>query len=232
MRRVAFSNSRRLWLSTVSGLAVAAVLLLSTQQVRAGDLETRVFSIQIDGKKSGDYFLTIQRHDGDVTAIAALSSVKVTLLGVSVYEYTYRGQEVWKGTRLQSLESSGKEKGKEFSVSAKLDGSTLLVKANGSESRVRADAWATSCWHLPDASFRNNAVPMLGCDNGAEVAGRLEYVGAEQVKVAGQMQDCTHSRVTKDVAHDVWYDAQERIVRDEWVSGGHRTVLEMTELRK
>src|SRR5262249_51690802 len=150
---------------------------------------------------------------GDVVAVATMSNVKVTLLGVSVYEYNYRGQEVWKGTRLQTLESSGKEKGKDFSVSVKLDGDSLLVKANGNQSRARADAWTTSCWPLPAASFRNGAVPMLGCDNGAETTGRMEYVGTESIVVAGVKQDCTHYRVTKDVVHDVWYDSLERIVR-------------------
>jgi hypothetical protein len=48
--------------------------------------------------------------------------------------------------------------------------------------------------------------------------------------VAGQEISCTHYCVNKDVPHDLWYDAQERLVRDEWVSSGHRTVLEMTDM--
>ena len=58
--------------------------------------------------------------------------------------------------------------------------------------------------------------------------GRLDFVGTEKVQVAGQEMTCTHYRVAKDVPHDIWYDAQERLVRDAWVSGGHRTVVEMT----
>ena len=26
----------------------------------------------------------------------------------------------------------------------------------------RADAWTTSCWQLPDARWRNQAVPLMG----------------------------------------------------------------------
>jgi hypothetical protein len=232
MRLVPFPHSRRLWLSTLPGLVVAAVLVAAPSPARAADLETRVFSISVDGKKCGEYLLSIQRGEGDVFAVAAQSSVKVTKVGITFYEYNYRGQEIWKGTRLLSLESSSKENSKTSSVSAKLDGQTLLVKANGSESRVRADAWATSCWRLPDASFRNNTVPMLVCDSGSEMAGRLESVGAEEMTVAGVKQTCSHYRVTKDVVHDVWYDAQERLVRDEWTSNGHRTVVEMTQLKR
>lgn len=231
MRSFPFSHPRRLWLSTLPGLVVAAVLVAASP-ARAADLETRVFAINVDGKKCGDYFLTIGRHEGDVVVVAAQSNVKVTKLGITFYEYSYRGQEVWKGARLMSLETSSKEKGKDSSVSAKLDGQTLLVKANGSEKRVRADAWTSSCWRLPESSFRNNSVPLLVCDSGAEMAGRLEYVGTEEISVAGVKQTCTHYRVMKDVLHDVWYDANERLVRDEWTSNGHTTVLEMTQLKR
>jgi hypothetical protein len=43
---------------------------------------------------------------------------------------------------------------------------------------------------------------------------------------------CTHYKVMKDALHDQWYDAQERIVRDEWMSSGHKTVIELTGISR
>jgi hypothetical protein len=211
-------------------IAAAGALTMGPAAARAADVETRCFSINVDGKKSGDYKMLIQRHaDGTVT-LSAQSEVRVTLLAIPVYTFSYRGEEVWKAGRLQHFESSGKEKGKDFSVRADPDGADLRVVANGSEHRVRADAWLTSCWQLPEARYRNNDVVLLGCDNGSDHVSRLDYVGKEQIKVAGQMQTCTHYRVMKDAPHDLWYDAQERLVRDEWTSGGHKTVLDLMEV--
>jgi len=232
MSLVATAGLRPSWSTFVPALLLAVGgSMLSPQLLRAGDAETRVFSIHIDGRKCGDYTLAIQKKDGTVT-VAAQSNVRVTVLSVPVYTYSYTGNEVWKDGRLQHLASSSKEKGKESSLRADLDGTTLRVVANGKESRVRADAWPTSCWQLPPTSFRAGAVPLFGCDTGAELAGKVEYVGKENLTIAGKTVSCVRYRVTKDVPHDIWYDAQERIVRDEWVSGGHKTVMEMTELRQ
>lgn len=231
MRRALPASPRRPWFAALSGLAVAAACLLPASRVAAAEAETRVYTISIDGKKAGEYHLTIRKGDDGTVSVVAKSDVRVTVLAVPVYTYSYAGREVWKNGRLECFESSGKEKGKEFSVRADLDGTALKVRANGQERSVRADVWPTSCWQLPGSSFRNAAVPMFGCDTGMEMQGRCDFVAKEEVTVAGQPQTCSHYRVTKDVPHDMWYDAQERLVRDEWVSGGHKTVIEMTQKR-
>lgn len=227
MRRSLSASSRGSFLA-----ALAAVCLLGVAaNARAADVETRTFTVTVDGKKAGDYRMSIQRNDDGTVGFSGTSNVSVTILGVSMYSYSYSGQEAWKDGRLCAFQSAGKEKGTPFKVVARLDGDALAVTANGKQSRARADAWPTSCWQLPGAAYRNAAVTLLGCDTGAEMASRLQYVGSESIKVAGQSQTCSHYRVTKDVVHDVWYDSQERLVRDEWQSGSHRTVVEMVDKR-
>jgi hypothetical protein len=218
------------------GIAATAFLMLDLPRAQAAGSETRQFTVMVDGKKSGDYQLVVQPQVDGSVVVSAQSEVRVTLLGIAVYTYSYRARETWKDGRLQTFESSGKEKGKDFSVRAqKFDlktGAVLRVQATDGKVRdTRPDLWTTSCWQLPPAQYRNNNVVLLGCDTGAEIQSRLQLVATEQIKVAGQTMTCTHYRVMKDVLHDVWYDAQERMVRDEWVSSGHKTVVEMTGMR-
>jgi hypothetical protein len=230
MLRTRYPAGRRAWLTTMLGLVAAGIglVLFGQPRARAADVEIRTFSIQIDGKKSGDYQMTINHQDDGAVSLSTQSDVRVTLLAIPVYTYNYRAVEIWKNGRLQHFESNGKEKGKEFSVRADAAGANLHVVANGQEHSAPADVWTTSCWCLPAPGFRNNNVTLLGCDNGNVKVSQLQYIGTDQVKVAGQMQGCAHYRVTKDAPHDLWYDAQERLVRDEWLSDGHRTVLELT----
>jgi hypothetical protein len=215
-------------------LVAATVGLLMPDAGRAGaaEGETRNYTIQVDGKHAGDYQLIIQPQPDGALVVSAQSDVRVTVLAVPVYTYSYRGQEVWKNGRLQHFESGGKEKGKDFAVRADADGPGLRVQANGREYRARPDVWTTSWWQLPEARYRNAELPLLGCGDGAEAMSRLQFVGIEERKVGGRTQSCTHYRVVKDATHDLWYDAEERLVRDEWVSGGHATVVEMTELHR
>ena len=144
-------------------VAGTALLLVGIARAGAADVEIRTFAIQVDGKKSGEYQMNIKRQDDGSVVLTAQSDVRVTLLAIPVYTYSYHAVEVWKNGQLHHFESSGKEKGKDFAVRADVDGSMLRVQANGQEQRVRADVWTTSCWCLPAPNFRNSNVPLFGC---------------------------------------------------------------------
>jgi len=198
----------------------------------AGEQEHRDFAILVDGKSAGDYHMTITRQDDGTTTLDAHSEVKVKFLLITAYSYTYRGQEVWKGGRLQHFASSGKEDSKVFTISAHAAGDALQVKANGQDRTLRGDVWTTSCWQLPAPQFRTQAVTLMGCDTGDEISGQLQFVGQEQITVAGQAMSWSHYRVMRPVAHDIWYDSRERMVRDVWMSDGHRSEVVLTGIRR
>jgi hypothetical protein len=232
MARICYPGPARVRWTSALGLLAAAACILGFDLPRAGaaDSETRKFTVLVDGKKAGDYQLNIMRQaDGSINVVAA-SDVRVTILAIPVYTYTYRAREVWKAGRLQHFQSMGKEKSQEFAIKADVDGSTVRVQANGEERRLPPDVWPTSCWQLPDARYRNAAITLMGCDTGKEIHSRLEYVGSEKIDVAGSEMTCTHYRIMKDAMHDVWYDAQGRVVRDEWMSSGHKTVIDLVEV--
>lgn len=220
---------------TVSLLAVVGLLLplLSTTPAAvAGEPQKRDYAVLVDGKPMGEYHAVIQQADDGTVTLKVQSDVRVTVLAVPVYTYTYVAQEVWKNGRLLHFESNGKEDSKMFAVAADLNGDTLRVTANGTSSQVRPDVLLTSCWQLPVPGMRNVPVPMLSCDSGVVTTGELDFIANEKLMVAGQELVCAHYRVTKNnILHDYWFDGQERMVRDEWLPrGNHRTVLELTKI--
>jgi hypothetical protein len=190
--------------------------------------ETRSFTVHVDGKPAGDYRMTVHQ-EGDTTTMTGVADVKIKYFLVS-YVYNYRGTEVWKGDRLVRLESVTVDDKKHFNVTAWADGNALKVRANGQERVNRFDAWTTTYWRLPPARFRNQQVPLLDADTGKELTGMLRFVGMEAVRVAGRPMQCAHWRVSGGVLVDVWYDGNERLVRQESVEDGHRTVLELTQV--
>src|SRR5262249_26152493 len=148
------------------------------------------------------------------------------------YQYTYRGTENWKDGRLLKLESTCNDDGKQFAVSAWADGSVLRVRSTGQERQTRWDVWTTTYWHTPDVRFHNQAVPLLDADTGKDIGAPCQYVGTQQLSVAGEVQNCKHFRLTGGVQVDVWYDAQDRLVREESLEDGHRTLLELVRIRR
>ena len=51
-------------------------------------------------------------------------------------------------------------------------------------------------------------------------------------RVAGQAVECAHYRVSGGAQADLWFDANERLVRQDSIEDGHRTVLELTRLQR
>ena len=182
---------------------------------QAAEKEVRQFNVSVDGKPSGQYTMTFTKEDNGSLSIACEAHVRVKVLGVTAYHYDYTGTEVWKDDRLVSLASTCDDDGKKFTVIARAGDKGLLVKVNnGREKVVRGDVYLTTACCLPDAKRRGGALPLMEADNGQEIDGNIQQVE-------------THYRLKSSVPHDVWYDADGRLVRQEWTEDGHKTVLEL-----
>jgi hypothetical protein len=215
------------WL--LGGMCVA--LSLGGDAVRAADQETRDFRVYVDGRPArGGVQMVIQRQDDGTVQMSCSTRITVKVLFVT-YNYTYNGRETWKNGRLQQFASSGDD-GKRFEITAVAEENGLRVRANGQEHLARPESWVTSYWSLPDPKLRDQVVPLIDGDTGRDLACRIQHIGTVQMPVAGQVQNVNHYRLSGKVAVDVWYDTSERLVRQEWVEEGHRTVLELARIRR
>jgi len=132
-------------------LLVAAVALLAPAAgtpTRAADIETRDFTVLVDGKPAGEVHMTIHRQDDGSTVMKCDTDITVSKLFIK-YVYSYRGRESWKGGRLQRLDSTCNDNGKRYVVSAVAEGEGLRVRVNDQERMARPEVWLTSYWSLP-----------------------------------------------------------------------------------
>jgi hypothetical protein len=219
------------WKKAVGVLLGVGLLVSCLSRAGAAEQEVRDFTIYVDGSPSGDYHQTITKQDDGSISLEAHSNVKVKFLLITAYSYAYNAVEVWKAGRLQRFESNGKENSKPFAITAQAAENALRVQANGQDRTLPGNAWTTSCWLLPPKEARNKAIVLMGCDNGDQIDGSLQYVGSEQLNVAGQQITCAHYQVMKPIRHDIWYDSSDRMVRDVWMSDGHHTDVALTGIR-
>ncbi len=199
--------------------------------VRAADTESRDYTVQVDGKHCGKANITIQQQDDGTTTVSCDTAVQVKVL-VKTYKYSYQGREVWKEGRLQLLDSQCNDDGKRYKVAAKADGDRLWVVANNQKRLTRGDVWLTSYWTVAEVKTRRDTVPLIDADTGRDLDCRVQLIGAQQMVVAGQVQNVNHYRLTGKVQVDLWYDAADRLVRQEWIEDGHKTVLELSQVKK
>jgi hypothetical protein len=209
------------------------VLLGGVASAHAGDAESRVFQVTVDGKNAGTYTMTISAEKDGVVTMTGQAEIKVKYVGgLYTYRYSYHGEEIWKDGRLQRFASRCNDDGKGFEVSAASDGKQLLLKVNGTESKASPDCWLTSYWRLPDAALRKGELALIDADNGRRMAAKLQLVANEKLTVAGAELTCGHYRLTEGAQAELWFDAKERLVREEWMEDGHKTVLELSRLGK
>jgi hypothetical protein len=210
-----------------------ALLAPSWTRANADGVEFRDFNILVDGKKVGQYQMAVGEHPSGMVLMAGKAHVKVTKLGFTAFTYNYSGTETYKDGRLMSFKSNANDNGRAYEVVAEAKGNDLNVKANNKERTTRGDVWPTSYWKLPPVRYRNAGVPLLDADTGGDINGKLQYIGAEQKNVAGKLQNCTHYRLTGGPSPiDLWYDAGERLVHQDYLEDGHRTILELTSIRR
>src|SRR5438045_2304411 len=106
----------------------------------------------------------------------------------------------------------------------------LAAAARAGEGETRAFTICVDGTGRPAAELRERTLSWLDATAGRALAGRLQRVGPARLIVSGQTIDCTHYRVTGQAQADLWYDARDRLVRQETLEDGHRTVLVLKEL--
>jgi hypothetical protein len=214
---------RRLVLLTVAVVGLAPL-------ARAAEVEERKFVTFLDGQRVGDYHVKITQEDDGSISQSSQGQMQLTLPNGAAH-YRYRGHETWKDGQLQRLDSTSTDDTKQTKVSATAESQGLRVVVGASERMLVGPVWSTTYWQLPPADVRTQKLTLLDADTGRDVHGKLEPLGTGQVVIAGQPVSCMRYRVTGSTQVDLWYDAQQRLVRQEWSQDNHRVVLELKQVK-
>jgi hypothetical protein len=223
---------RSLSCTHLAGIATISVFASLTTVSFASETEIRDFQVAVDGKRAGDYRMTIQRLPDGSVSMSGRASVHVSYL-VYHYQYSYQGTEIWRAGRLLQLNSRAFDDGKNYALDAAAQRDGLLIQANGHQFIERSPVWTTTYWQLPDPRYRGPSLTLLDADTGRILHGRWQAVGKESLRVAGYVQTCSHFALSTDRAKaDLWYDAEDRLVRQDSIEDGHRTVLALVRLQR
>jgi hypothetical protein len=213
-----------------SRLSLVCLLAVSTF-AHAGEKESRSFSIRVDNKQAGTHYLVIQTSDDGAATVTSQADVSVRIALIS-YKYSFRGNESWNGSRLLQMTSTTNDDGKKYSVAVEANKEGLAVTANGKSFQVKGQPWLTTYWKLPPENQRGPNVTLLDADTGKLINAKMEKFGIEKITVLGKAVDCVHYKLTGGVQVDLWYDGTDRMVRQESIEEGHRTLLELSRLQR
>jgi hypothetical protein len=213
-------------------LVVASVLVMAgaVAAVAADDFpygSTHSFAVYRNGQQIGSHSLAFQGN-GQQRTVATSIDFAVKALGLTVYRYSHRGNEVWKGSMLQSIDTKTDDNGKQFTMRARHDGNRLAVERKGADigfgtsvndqglQRNDAVVEALPSTLLPSTHWNLNQVKqsmLLNTQYGTPSKVQITNLGQQTIKTSARSIEATHYRYTGDITMDQWFDDRGRWVK-------------------
>ncbi|HVW00619.1 MAG TPA: DUF6134 family protein [Planctomycetaceae bacterium] len=210
------------------GFVLASLALLFAGPVPSWAADTpaerRHYRVAVDGTDRGRMLMKISVAADGSESMESETEVIANYL-VYKYQYTSRGIETWKAGRLQKIEGKANYNGKVYQISGAAQDGKIRLNVNRQERMVRGDVWPTSYWKLPADARKRKELALIDADKGHDIAARMQFVANETVAVEGRRIACEHYRLSGAVQVDLWYDAEQRLVRQESIESGHKTTI-------
>ena len=211
---------------------VLASILMATGAAAAGADDfpygnIHSFTVYRNGQQIGTHTLSFQ-HSGDKRAVTTSIDFAVKALGMTVYRYSHRGNEVWNGSTLQSIDTKTDDNGKQFTMRAQQNGDQLAVERKAPEPAAGAAmndqglqrsgpvAENLPATMLPSTHWNLNQVKqstLLNTQYGTPSKVKITDLGRETIKTASRSIEATHYRYVGDITMDQWFDNRGRWVK-------------------
>jgi hypothetical protein len=215
----------------VTSLLVLPGVVSAAESQQPVAAESREFEILVSGKPAGKSAMVIAEFaDGD-TLVATAAEVRLNFV---VYEYVYKfdGKERWRGDQLTSFECQAVDGRTKCATSGQLAGQGTHVVVNGAKpSMAPVFAMSTNYWRPPRAESLDQPVPIIDTDTGKTFHVKFHRAGQERLRLGKQETDCTHYQLSGDRKADLWFDGQNRLVRQACVEDGYPTEVRLTAAR-
>lgn len=190
--------------------------------------EVREFEVLVKEKPVGTSTMRIRMAGDGTTHVTSDVNVKVSYL-VYVYRYEFHGDEVWRGGQLLTAKNEATDDGKKFAAQVENKTGGATIESNGVVRRAAAVAMTTNYWRTPDMS-KTTKLNVMNADRGSVHSVTIATVGREYIVVDQREIECVHHRVTGDIEAELWFDGQNRIVRQKSVEDGYPTELRLTRI--
>lgn len=226
---------RRLLLMLMTVGCCCSAGALAAQDLPYG--QSHVFAAFRNGERIGTHTLTFQQN-GDKRVVTTSIDFSVKALGLTMYRYMHRGQEVWNGNTFESIATQTDDNGTKYGVKARHDaGGVAVVRDGGSPPKLtandvgfqqgRARQETLPPGTIPSTHWNLNQVKqsaILNSQNGALAKIRITPRGRETVRTANGTLEATRYSYTGDVEMDQWFDDRGRWVKASFKASDGSTI--------
>jgi hypothetical protein len=188
-------------------LAISLVFSLYTAAHAAtltpDSAQTGTYAYQVlrDGEVVGEQRNDFERR-GDELRVVTDVRINITLLGLTVYDFTQRIEESWQNGQLMSLVSVAVDDGDTRNVKLVRDGDRLVGTYDGKKRDLPGTLVPSTLWN--SAVVEHSSV--LETSKGRERTFTVEQKGVEQVQLPIGTVSARHFVFTGNFRREAWYD--------------------------
>lgn len=181
---------------------------------------THVFAVYRQGQPIGTHSLNFQ-GSGDRRTVTTAIDFSVKALGLTVYRYMHRGEEVWSNGAFQSLATRTDDNGTKLAIRARRENDGIAVTREGADRQV-LPAQTLPSTHWNAAQVRQSA--MLNSQNGDLSRVRIVRGQQEAIKTTKGTLVATRYSYSGDVTMDQWFDERSRWVKTTFKASDGSTI--------
>ncbi|WP_289297042.1 DUF6134 family protein [uncultured Reyranella sp.] len=198
--------------------------------------QSHVFAAFRNGERIGTHTLTFQQN-GDKRTVTTSIDFAVKALGLTMYRYMHRGQEVWNGNTFESIATQTDDNGTKYTLKARKDGTGVAVVREGSLPKLTASDVGFQQGTPNQATLPPTTLPsthwnlsqvkqsaMLNSQNGTLAKVQITPRGRETIKTANGTLEATRYTYTGDVQMDQWFDDRGRWVKSAFKASDGSTI--------
>lgn len=208
--RVALATCLAFSLFTVAHaqtLTAAQTATLSPESAQTG---TYAYQVLRDGDVVGEQRNDFERRGNELRVVTDVR-INITLLGITVYDFTQRIEESWQDGLLMSLTSVAVDDGDTRNVKLAREGDRLVGVYDGKKRDLPG--------HLVPSTLWNSAVvghsSVLETTKGRERTFTVQEKGTEQVKLPIGTVAARHFVFTGNFKREAWYDESGVLVASQ-----------------
>lgn len=166
------------------------------------------FLVLRHGNVIGEHVFVFSRRGDDFVVEVAID-IAVDLLGITVFRFTHRAEEVWRKGWLHALTSATDDDGRLWRVRAARKDGALRGSVNDTGFDVSGFVVPASLWHRD--TTRSQA--LLDTIDARVKVVQAKALGEETVAADGSTVEARHYSLTGQLEREVWYDADCAIAR-------------------
>jgi hypothetical protein len=184
----------------------------------------RRFKVLYAGEKIGAHTIAYSAATGE-TRITTEIDLVVKVLFFTMFSYSHRSEEIWRGGRLMSLNSRTVEDGETLDVAGVATPLGFRVVGKAGPFTAPAETLTSNSLWTPAVLEQSTVVD---AQHGGIIGVAARKVGDEQIAIGGRPVNTTrYSFITPYLAGSIWYDQENLWVRGDFERDGSKILYQL-----